>query len=95
MRGPKVSTGCGEEQDGVDDRGEDFDAVHAERSLVIRGAPRDPDREQRQADPRDVGELVSCVREQGEAVCDDSTDHLDHEDRQRYPQDEPKAAAMP
>ena len=84
-----------EQQNGVGDRGEDLEPQVAERAPAARRAGREPDREQRQPDPRDVGEHVPGVGEQGQAVRGDGAADLDDEDRELSARTRPAAADAP
>ena len=69
-----------EQEDRVHDRGEDLEAQVAIRALTVGGPTGEPDREQGESDARDVGEHVSSVGEEGQAVRRDAAGELDDED---------------
>ena len=71
--------GDGQQQDGVEHRGEDLQPQVAERPALGRGSGGEPDRPEREADPDDIGQDVAGVGEQGQAVRDDGTDEFEDE----------------
>ena len=75
-----------EEKDGIGDRGQDLETQVAERPLAACRSGPEPDRQQRQAQARDVGEDVAGIGQQGEAVRGESADQLDDQDPDRQPQ---------
>ena len=73
--------------DGVDDSGEDLQPQVAERAAAGRGTGGEPDRQQCQADPGDVGEHVAGVGQECQAVREERPDELDEEDAERQRED--------
>ena len=75
-----------EQKDGVGDRRQDLETQVAEGPLAAGRSGPEPDRQQREAQPRDVGEDVAGIRQQREAVRGKTADQLDDQDPDRQSQ---------
>lgn len=72
-----------EEQQRVEDRNEDLEAIGAEASLARRRARCEPDRDQSERGADDVGKNVTCVGEERQTVRREADDSLGDEDGAR------------
>ena len=75
-----MKRGDAEQEHRVDDGGEDLEPQVAEGAADARGTGGEPDRQQGEADPADVGEHVPRVGQEGKAVRECRGDELDEED---------------
>ena len=83
-----------EQGDAVGLGGEDLDPFEAEGHPALGRAAGEPDRDQREADRRRVGEHVGGVGEQRQRVGDDPGHHLGGHEAEDQRQRDPQLAAV-
>jgi hypothetical protein len=73
---------------------EDLEPEKAKGALARGGAPGDPDRRERNGDAEHIGEDMTGVREEREAIGQQPANDLDQEDRDGQPEDRNQPGAM-